>query len=151
MANVKPVPEGYGTVTPFLRIKGAADAIEFYKKAFGAEERGRMPGPNNVVMHAEIKVGNSIIMVADAMMDPPTQSSLHLYVDDCDAAWKRATDAGCQVVRPLANEFWGDRYGVLKDKWGNHWSLATHKEDVPMAEMENRMNEAMKRMQNPSS
>ena len=149
MAKVKPVPEGYGTVTPFLSIKGAADAIEFYKKAFGAEERGRMPGPNNTIMHAEIKIGNSVIMIADPMMNPPTQATLHIYVDDCDAAWKRAVDAGAKVEMPLADQFWGDRYGILSDKWNNKWSIATHKEDLSAADMQKRAAEAMKQMPKP--
>jgi uncharacterized glyoxalase superfamily protein PhnB len=146
MANVKPVPDGYATVTAFLNVKGAAEAIEFYKKAFGAEERARMPGPNNTLMHAEIKIGTSIVMIADALRNPPTQSNLHLYVEDVDAAWKRATDAGCEVTMPLGDMFWGDRYGVLSDKWGNRWSLASHKEDVAPADMQKRMAEAMKQM-----
>jgi PhnB protein len=146
MANVKAVPDGYATITPFLNVKGAADAIEFYKKAFGAEERARMPGPNNTLMHAEIKIGNSVIMLSDAMMSPATQSNLHLYIDDVDAAWKRALAAGCEVVMPIGDMFWGDRYGVLSDKWGNRWSLASHKEDVAPADMQKRMAEAMKQM-----
>ena len=146
MAKVKPVPDGYATVTPFLNVKGASDAIEFYKKAFGAEERARMPGPNNTLMHAEIKIGNSVVMISDAMMSPPTQSNIHLYVEDVDAAWKRAVDAGCQIVMPIGDMFWGDRYGVLSDKWNNRWSLASHKEDVAPADMQTRMAEAMKQM-----
>jgi len=146
MAKVKPIPDGYGTVTPFLNVNGAAEAIEFYKKAFGAEERARMPGPNNKLMHAEIKIGNSIVMLSDAMMSPATQSNIHLYVEDVDAAWKRAVDAGAQVVMPIADQFWGDRYGVLSDKWNNRWSLASHKEDVAPADMQKRMAEAMKQM-----
>jgi PhnB protein len=146
MAKVKPVPDGYATVTPFLNVKGASDAIEFYKKAFGAEERARMPGPNNTLMHAEIKIGNSVVMLSDAMMSPPTQSNIHLYVEDVDAAWKRAVDAGCQIVMPIGDMFWGDRYGVLSDKWNNRWSLASHKEDVAPADMQKRMAEAMKQM-----
>jgi uncharacterized glyoxalase superfamily protein PhnB len=145
MANVKPVPDGYATVTPFLNIKGAAEAIEFYKKAFGAEQRGPIaPGPNNTVMHAEIRIGNGVIMVADAVQNPPTQSSLHLYVEDADAWWSRAIKAGAQVSMPIADMFWGDRYGVVTDKWGNRWGIATHKEDVSPAEMEKRMAQAMK-------
>jgi PhnB protein len=146
MAQVKAVPDGYGTVTPFLNINGAAEAIEFYKKAFGAEERARMPGPNNTIMHGEIKIGTSIVMISDAMMNPPTQASLHLYVDDADAWWKRATAAGAQVVMPIGDMFWGDRYGVLSDKWGNRWAIGQHKEDVPREEMRKRAAEAMKQM-----
>ena len=148
MSKIKAVPEGYGTVTPFLSVKGAHEAIELYKKAFGAEERNRAPGPNNTVMHAEIKVGNSILMIADAMMGPPTQAGLHLYVDDCDAAWKRATDAGMKIEMPLADQFWGDRYGVLSDKFGNRWSIASHKEDVAPDEMKKRMEKMMAEMAN---
>jgi uncharacterized glyoxalase superfamily protein PhnB len=146
MAKVNAVPPGYHTVTPFLNLKGAAEAIEFYKKAFGAEERARMPGPNNMVMHAEIKIGDSIVMMSDAMQMPPTQSSTHLYVDDCDAFWQRATAAGCKVEMPLADMFWGDRYGVVSDRWGNRWSIATHKEDVSPSDMQQRMSDAMKQM-----
>jgi uncharacterized glyoxalase superfamily protein PhnB len=146
MANVDPIPAGYNTVTPFLNVKGAAEAIEFYKKAFGAEERGRMPGPNNTVMHAEIKIGDSILMISDAIMLPATQSSLHLYVPDVDAAWKRALAAGARVVMELSDKFWGDRYGILGDKWENRWSIASHKEEVPVAEMQKRAAEAMKQM-----
>lgn len=145
MANVKAVPDGYGTVTPMLSIKGAAEAIDFYKKAFGAQERSRVPGPNGTIMHAEIKIGNSVVMLAEAMMGPPTQASLHLYVEDCDSWWKRATDAGMQVTMPIQDMFWGDRYGMVADKWGNRWSIASHKEDLTPAEMQRRMAEAMKK------
>ena len=147
MAKVQAVPPGYQTVTPHLTINGAAEAIEFYKKAFGAEERSRAPAPDGKIMHAEIKIGDSIIMLNDAMGGfPANQSSLHLYVPDADALWKRATDAGAKVAMPLADQVWGDRYGALTDKWGNRWSSATHKEDVPPQEMEKRMQEAMKQM-----
>jgi uncharacterized glyoxalase superfamily protein PhnB len=149
MAQVKAVPDGYHTVTPFLSVAGASDALAFYKKAFGAEERSRMPGPDGKLMHSEIKIGDSLVMVADAMMGPPTQASIHLYVPDVDASWSRATAAGAKVEMPLADQFWGDRYGVLSDKWGNRWSLASHKEDVPPAEMPKRMEEAMKNMPPP--
>jgi len=142
----KPIPDGYGTVTPFLNIKGAADAIEFYKKAFGAKERGRMATPDGKIIHGEIQIGNSIIMISDAMANPATQSSLHLYVEDADAWWKRATEAGAQVAMPLADMFWGDRYGLLTDKWGNRWGISTHKEDVAPDEMKRRADEAMKNM-----
>ncbi|MGE5181348.1 MAG: VOC family protein [Acidobacteriota bacterium] len=146
MAKVNPVPTGYGTVTPFLNIKGASEAIELYKKAFGAEELNRAPGPNNTLMHAAIRIGNSIVMIADAMMGPPTQASLHLYVEDCDALWKRATAAGCKVEMPIADQFWGDRYGVVSDRFGNRWAIASHKEDVPADEMRRRMDKAIAEM-----
>lgn len=146
MSNVKPVPAGYGTVTPFLNIKGAAEAIELYKHAFGAEERARMLGPNNTIMHAEIKIGNSIVMIGEAMMNPATQTSLHLFVEDCDAAWARATGAGCKVEMPLADQFWGDRYGVLSDKFGNRWSIASRKEELSSEEMQKRGVAAMAAM-----
>jgi PhnB protein len=136
--NVRAVPEGYGTVTPFLNIKGASEAIELYKKAFGVEERFKMMGPSNTIMHCELQLGTSKIMVSEAMMQPPTQSSLHLYVDDCDAMWARATGAGLKVEMPMANMFWGDRYGVLSDRHGNRWAIATHVEDISEDEMKRR-------------
>jgi uncharacterized glyoxalase superfamily protein PhnB len=146
MPNVKAVPNGYSTVTPFLNVSGASEAIEFYKAAFGAVERYRMPGPNNKLMHAEISIGSSIVMVSDAMMGPPTQSSCHIYVDDADALWARATGAGAEIIMPIADMFWGDRYGLLADKWGNRWSIATHKEDLSPDEMRKRGEEAVKQM-----
>ncbi len=146
MSNVKAVPDGYHTATPFLNVKGAAEAIDFYKKALGAKERARMALPNGMIMHAEIQIGDSVIMISDAMQRPATQSSIHLYVNDVDALWKQATDAGCQVEMPLQNMFWGDRYGLLMDKFGNRWSLAQHVEDVAPDEMEKRAQEAIKQM-----
>ncbi len=144
MAQVKAVPEGYRTVTPFLRVNGAREAIAFYKQAFGAEERSIAPGPDGKVMHGEIKIGDSIVMIADAMMGPPTQAALHLYVQDVDALWAKALAAGCQVLMPLGDQFWGDRYGAVSDKWGNHWSMATHTEDLTPDQMKRRMDEAFK-------
>jgi PhnB protein len=151
MAQVKAVPDGYSTVTPFLNIDGAADAIEFYKKALGAEERSSPDGkpmraltPDGKVMHAELRIGDSALMLSDAMMSPPTKSTMHLYVPDADALWARATAAGAEVLMPIGDMFWGDRYGVLGDKWGNRWAIATHKEDVPPSEMPKRMADAMK-------
>ncbi len=146
MSNVKAVPPGYSTVTPFLNVKGAAEAMDFYKKAFGAEERARAMGPNNTIMHAEMKIGHSIVMISDAMMAPPTTSSLHLYVEDCDKWWKRATDAGMKVETPIQDMFWGDRYGVVSDKFGNRWAISTHKEDVSEPEMKKRTEAAMAQM-----
>jgi PhnB protein len=150
MGKVNAVPEGYHTVTPFLNVEGAAAALDFYKKAFGAEERVRMPGPDGKIMHSEIKIGDSVVMVSDAMMSPATKSAIHLYVPDANTTWARATAAGCQVVMPIADMFWGDRYGVLSDKWGNRWSIATHIEDVGPEEMKKRSAEAMKQMGKPA-
>lgn len=146
MAQVKAVPDGYHTVTPFLAVNGAREAIAFYKQAFGAEERAVGLAPDGKVIHSEIKIGDSIVMVMDPMMGAATQVGVHLYVPDVDALWAKATAAGCQVVLPLGDQFWGDRYGVLSDKWGNRWSMATHKEDVPPDEMKRRMEEAFKQM-----
>jgi PhnB protein len=147
MANkVKPVPEGYHTVTPFLNVKGAAETIEFIKKAFGGEERARMPGPDGKIMHAEVRIGDSLIMLSDAMQQPPTPGNLHLYVTDADAVFKRAIEAGAKVLMPIQDMFWGDRYGSVTDPLGNHWSIATHKEDVAPAEMGKRAQAAMAAM-----
>jgi PhnB protein len=143
MAQAKAIPDGYRTVTPFLNVKGATEAIEFYKSAFGAKERSRMPGPGGVVMHAELEFGDSIVMLSDVMQNTPTASAIHLYVTDADALFARATKAGCQVMMPLQDMFWGDRYGIVLDKWGNRWSIATHKEDVPPGEMQTRMQAQM--------
>lgn len=142
----KAVPEGFTTVTPFLNITGCAEAIEFYKKAFGAEVHRRMPAPDGRIMHCEMRIGNAAVMLADAIRNAPTQSSIHLYVENCDEWWKRATEAGCKVEMPMADMFWGDRYGVLSDKWGNRWAIATHKEDVTDAEAQRRGDEMMKNM-----
>jgi uncharacterized glyoxalase superfamily protein PhnB len=141
--KAKPIPEGFHAVTPHLVCANAGKAIEFYKKAFGAEEVMRMPGPDGAsVMHAEVRIGDSIVMICDefpGMCRSPasiggTPVTLHLYVNDADAAFKRATSAGAEVVMPLENAFWGDRYGKLKDPFGHEWSIATHVEDVSPAE-----------------
>lgn len=152
MAQVKPVPQGYHTATPYLTIKNAARALDFYKKAFGAQEVARMDAPDGKVAHAEIKVGDSMIMIAEEMPGSGNRSpeslggttaSIFLYVDNADAIFDRAVSAGAQVETALADMFWGDRYGRLKDPFGHSWSVATHKEDVAPAEMEKRMQEAM--------
>jgi PhnB protein len=148
--KVKPIPEGYHTATPYLTIRGTDKAIEFYKKAFGAEEMFRMPGSDGKgVMHAEIRIGDSVIMMGEEMPGMPnacvspstlkgSTMGVMLYVQDVDAAFKRATDAGATAVMPPQDMFWGDRYGKLMDPFGHHWSVATHKEDVPPQEMEKR-------------
>jgi PhnB protein len=148
MSAVKPVPDGYHTVTPHLAVRDAAKAIEFYAKAFGAEELFRMPGPGGVVMHAEVKIGDSIVMLGEenpqmGASSPQTIGgspvSLLLYVKDVDASFARADKAGCTVDLPPTDMFWGDRYGKLQDPFGHHWALATHKEDVSPEEMARRM------------
>ena len=144
----KPIPDGYHSVTPYLVVQRAADAIEFYKRAFGAVEKERMTGPDGKsVMHAELKLGDSIVMLADEQPGSGCQSpaalkgttaSLFLYVPDVDTAFKRAVDAGCKVQMPLTDMFWGDRFGKLEDPFGHQWGMATHKEDVSPAEITRR-------------
>jgi PhnB protein len=143
----KPIPDGYHTVTPYLIIKNAAGAIDFYKKAFGAKEMFRMPGPDGKVMHAEIKIGDSPIMMADEFpemncLSPQTRggptSSICLYVPDVDALYKQVQAAGATVVRPLQDQFYGDRSATLVDPYGHMWTIATHKEDLTMEEIEKR-------------
>jgi PhnB protein len=137
---VKPIPAGYHTVTPFISVKGAARLIDFLKKAFGAEEIMRMPGPEGVVMHAEVNIGDSRLMLSEAMQGLGTQaSSFYLYVKDSDAMYQNALKAGATSEREPKDEFWGDRTAIVKDPFGNTWSVATHKEDVSPAEMEKRM------------
>lgn len=156
MAEVKAIPEGFTTVTPYLAMKSAGEAIDFYKKALGAQERSRMPGPGGSVMHAEIQAGNSIVMLSDespqdAHMKSPaslggTTVNLHLYVEDTDAAFKQAVEAGCKEVMPPTDMFWGDRFAKVRDPYGHDWAFATHKEDLTPAEMEKRTEEFMAQM-----
>ena len=148
MANVKPIPDGYHSVTPYLIVKGAADAIEFYKKAFGATELFRMPAPDGKIGHAEIKIGDSPIMLSDEQPElgyvgPATLGgspvSIMIYVEDVDTVYPQALAAGGQEVKPLQDQFYGDRSGSLKDPFGHMWHVATHKEDVTPEEMDKRM------------
>ncbi|HLG19065.1 MAG TPA: VOC family protein [Bdellovibrionota bacterium] len=141
------IPEGYHAVTPYLTIRNAAKALEFYKKAFGAEELTRMPGPGGSLMHAEIKIGDSIVMMGEEAPDRGQKSpqglngtpvGLFIYVKDVDKAFQRAADAGAKAIMPVADMFWGDRYGQLEDPFGHRWSLGTHKEDLTPAEIEKR-------------
>jgi PhnB protein len=152
MANVKTVPEGYRSLTPYLFIKGAAAAIEFYKNVFGATERMRMPGPGGHVMHAELQIGDSILMLADespsmGALSPQTiggsGSLVSVYVADVDAAVAKAVAAGAKVVRPVKDQFYGDRTGGIIDPFGHIWSVATHVEDVTPEEMRKRAAAAM--------
>jgi PhnB protein len=151
----KPIPDGYHTLTPFLTIRDAARAIEFYKQAFGAEERGVMKGPDGKIMHAELKIGDSIIMLSDEFPEFGAKSpesiggspmGLHIYIDGVDAAFDRAVKAGAIVEMPVMDQFWGDRYGRLKDPFGHKWSIATHTKDLSMDEMKHGMDEAMAKM-----
>ena len=144
---VKPIPDGYHTATPYLIIEGAADAIEFYKQAFGAVELFRMPGPDGKIGHAEIKIGDSPIMLADAYPDmgyngPKSLGgspvSLMIYVEEVDTVFNRAVDAGATVKEVVSDKFYGDRMGTLIDPFGHVWHVSTHKEDVSVAEMEKR-------------
>ena len=148
-SEVKPVPEGFGTVTPHLIVKGAAEAIDFYTRAFGAEELCRLECPQTGgVGHAELRIGASRVMLCEEFpqmggVAPPTLGgspvSIHLYVDDADAVFDRAVQAGATVAMPLADMFWGDRFGKLVDPFGHHWSVATHVEDVTPEQMRERM------------
>ena len=152
---VKPIPEGYHSVTPYLAVPDAAEAIEFYKRAFGARERVRMPTPDGKIAHAELEIGDSLIMLSDpfpqSQAKPPselggTTGGVFLYVEDADAAFQQATDAGATVSMPLENMFWGDRFGSLMDPFGHHWSIATHIEDLTEEEIAERGQAAMASM-----
>jgi PhnB protein len=137
---VKPVPDGYHTVTPFLNVKGLGKLIDFLKAAFGAEELMRMPGPDGAVIHAEVNIGNSRLMLGEIMQaNTPSASYFYLYVGDADGAYKRAIVAGAKSISEPADQFWGDRMGTVTDPFGNTWSLATHQEDPTPEEMAKRM------------
>jgi PhnB protein len=146
--SVNPIPEGMHTVTPHLICAGAGDAIDFYKKAFGATETSRMPGPGGKLIHASIRIGDSAVMLVDEMpewgsLGPKVLKGspvvIHLYVDDVDAFTARAVAAGAKVTMPVADMFWGDRYGQLEDPFGHRWSVATHVRDVSPADMQQAM------------
>jgi len=154
--KVKAVQEGMHTITPHLVVRGATKAIEFYQKAFGAEIKGVHKTPDGKVMHAELKVGDSMVMVADEFPGMGTCASpqklggtsvtLNLYSDNVDRLFGQAVDAGATVLMPLANQFWGDRYGQVKDPFGHLWALGQHVEDVSPDEMERRAREAFANM-----
>ena len=150
---VSPIPEGYHSVTPYLILKNAADAIEFYKKAFGAVELLRIPAPGGKIGHAEIKIGDSPVMLSDEYPDMGfkgpeslggTPVSLMIYVDDVDKIYPQAIAAGGKEVRPLQNQFYGDRSGTLTDPFGHVWTISTHVEDIPEEELAKRAEAAMK-------
>jgi PhnB protein len=145
--KVNPIPEGYHSVTPYMIIDGAAAAIDFYQQAFGATEVVRFPGPNGKIGHAEIMIGDSHIMLADEhpemnALGPKTIGGaaikLMIYIEDVDAVVDRAVAAGAKIIRPVADQFYGDRTGGIEDPFGHIWYVATHIEDVPMEEMEKR-------------
>ena len=145
--TVRPIPEGYHAVTPYLFIKGAANALEFYKKAFGAKELMRMAQPDGRVGHAEIQIGDSHVMMADEFPEMGARSPktiggsavmLHLYVEDVDAVFQQAVAAGAKVERPVEDQFYGDRGGKIRDPFGHLWWISTHTEDVPVEELNRR-------------
>ena len=151
----KPIPEGYHTLTPYLAVDNAAEAIEFYKRAFGAKERVRMPAPDGSIGHAELEIGDSLVMLSDpfpqATTKPPkelggTSASVFMYVEDVDSVVKQAVGAGATVEMEVADQFWGDRFGTVADPFGHLWSIATHVEDVPPEEMAERAKAAMAAM-----
>jgi PhnB protein len=153
--QAKPIPEGYHTATPYLTLNDASRAIDFYKRAFGAQVVARMDGPDGKVAHAEIRIGDSMIMLGDEMPGMGNRSpqslggttgGIMLYVENADAVFSQAVSAGAQVEMPVTDMFWGDRYGRLKDPFGHSWSVGTHVEDVAPAEMSKRMREAMGKM-----
>ncbi len=152
MTQVAPIPAGFSTVTPHLVVEGAADAIEFYKKAFGATEMGRMPGPGGKLMHAMIQIGNAFVMLVDDFPDwgsfgPKALKGspvvMHLYVEDADAWYQRAVEAGATAKMPPADMFWGDRYGQVTDPFGHTWSIATHQRDLTPEQMQEAMQKQM--------
>jgi uncharacterized glyoxalase superfamily protein PhnB len=146
--SVKPIPDGMHTLTPHIICEGASEAIEFYKKAFNAVEHGRMPGPGGKIMHAMLKIGDSNLMLVDDFPEwggfgpkhlKGTPVTLHLYVNDVDAAFKQAVEAGATAKMPPSDMFWGDRYGQVIDPFGHSWSLATHKRDMTPEQMQEEM------------
>jgi PhnB protein len=152
----KPIPDGYHSVTPYLIVKGAARALEFYKKAFNAQELYRLEGPGGTVAHGEFQIGNSRLMIADEFPDMGARGpeafggspvGLCIYTEDVDALFKQALAAGGKQERPVVDQFYGDRSGTVVDPFGHKWTLATHKEDVSPEEMNRRMAEMMKQGQ----
>jgi len=150
----KPIPDGYHTVTPYLVVKGGAQAIDFYARAFGAEELFRLPGPGGVLGHAEVRIGDSVVMLADEHPDMGyrgpqslggTPVSLLLYVTDVDARFQKAVAAGAKELRPVKDQFYGDRSGTLVDPFGHVWTLATHKEDLTPEQIQARYEDWQKR------
>jgi PhnB protein len=151
--TVRAIPEGYHTLTPFLTVRDAVRAIDFYKQAFGAVERGAMKSPDGKIMHAELRIGDSIIMLSDEFPEFGSLSpqsiggsgmGLHIYLEDVDSAFDRAVKAGAKVEMPVADMFWGDRYGKLADPFGHKWSIGTHIRDLSVKDIEKGQEEFMK-------
>ena len=151
MSKVKPVPEGMHSVTPHLVCAGAAEAIDFYKKAFGATEVARLPGPDGKLMHGAVRIEGSVVMLVDenpqwgafgpkALKGSPV--TIHVYVTDVDAFVARAVKAGAKAIMPIDDMFWGDRYGIIEDPFGHHWSVATHVRDVKPEDLSEAMRKA---------
>ena len=151
----KAIPEGYHALTPSLAVENAAEAIEFYKRAFGAKERMRMSTPMGTIGHAELQIGDSVLMLADPMpqstVKPPkdlggTSVGIFLYVEDVDEVAQQVVDAGGTVTMPVEDQFWGDRFGVVADPYGHQWQIATHKEDLTPEQIMERGKTAMAAM-----
>ena len=151
----QPVPEGYSTIQPYLAVDNAAEAIDFYQRAFGAQERYRMPGPGGSIMHAEVQIGDSVVMLSDpfpqASTTPPkqlggTSVSIMIYTEDTDSLYKQAVDAGGESLMEPDTMFWGDRMSSVKDPFGHSWTIMTHVEDVSEEEMQRRSEEFMAQM-----
>jgi PhnB protein len=152
---VQPVPEGYHTITPYLAVDDASAAIDFYQRAFGAKERVRMSGPGDSIMHAELEIGDSLVMLSDPFPQASTRNpkelggtsiSIFVYVDNIDELYKQAIDAGASSLMEPDDMFWGDRFGSVQDPFGHSWTIATHIEDVAPEELEKRQKEWMEQM-----
>jgi len=153
--TTQPIPEGYHTLTTYLTIENAAEAIDYYKDVFGAKERIRMEAPDGKIGHAELEIGDSLLMLSDAFPGatsrPPTElggttAGAFMYVEDVDGVVKRAVESGATITMDIADQFWGDRFGTITDPFGHSWSIATHVEDVPPEEMAERAKAAMAEM-----
>lgn len=160
MSDVDPIPAGFHSVTPYMVVPNSVEAIAFYEKAFGATQVSRMDGPGGSTMHAEIRIGDSMVMMTDenpqwGIASPKTlgnnTGSLHLYVADVDFAFQKAVEAGCEVVFPVAQMFWGDRFGKLKDPFGHTWSMATKVEKLTAEQITERAEEMCKQMESAGS
>ena len=160
MASVKPIPEGYENVTPYLIVDGAAAAIEFYRRVFGAVERMRFAAPGGRIGHAELTIGRSVVMLADEHPEIGARGprsiggspiAIHLYLEGVDAVVSRAVAAGAKLLRPVADQFYGDRLGAIEDPFGHLWHIATHVEDVPPDEMRRRADAAMRAAEAPET